>query len=575
MTLKRKILLMFTIFVLLTLTWSWIIFRELTMEQITTQNEWDLGSFAVILGRRLESNGLESIKDLVKPLDELRLTLVGPSGNVLFDSEEDARRMDNHLNRPEIKTAFTSANGEGSSLRYSDTLKTWYNYYALLLNNGDVIRVASPIKKIDRIFSQSMGRFFIWITPAFLMLSFLWLWLTKRLFMPIESLIESAGNMNLNENSTQPLKFPLKGDPEIQRLGYALNEMGERLISALIDIRRRREELSQIVEALPVGVVLTDSFHKIRYVNTVAKTLFFFFSSVTKGCIVDRMLPNREIINMLDSDDQSKDFYLPLNNMYVNIGSLSVSGGKLLVVRDLTNEKNIEEMRRNFIIDAGHEFQTPLTVIRMAAELLLSEEIKISVVGKNNLENIIRQQERLTELVDELLLLTKTDNPSTQDNTEEINISELILGITGEIKTNPSADNTKIEVTISEEYALVTGRKLELERALSNVIENAVKYSQDVANPHVRISLNREDVNGYSYFKITVEDNGPGISDGKAIFEPFRRGDSARSRKGSKNKGGYGLGLSITKRVIESLGGKISIEKTDLGGASFVILLRN
>jgi two-component system phosphate regulon sensor histidine kinase PhoR len=480
--------------------------------------------------------------------------------------------MDNHLNRPEVIAARSSANGEGSSMRYSNTLKVWFNYYTLRLSDDNVLRLASPIKKMDEIFSESRARFFAWITPAFLMLIFLWSWLAKHLFIPIESFIESAGKINLNENPAKLLKFPLKGDSEIQRLGSALNEMGERLNNALIDIQRRREELSQIVEALPVGVVLTDSLHKIRYVNTVAIKLLGDTSTVTKGSIVDRMLPNREIINMLDSEDQSKDFSFPLKNLHVNIGSLSVSGGKLLVIRDLTNETNIEEIRRNFIIDAGHEFQTPLTVIRMAAELLLSEEATISDIGKNNLEKIIRQQERLTELVDELLLLTKTDNSAAQEDSEEINISKIMHRITDEIKANPSASNTNFEVLISGENASITGRELEIERALSNVIENAVKYSQDVANPHVRISLNKAS-NGHHNFRILIEDNGPGIFDEKAIFEPFRRGDSARSRKEAKTKGGYGLGLSIAKRVIESHGGKISIEKTDLGGAAFVILL--
>lgn len=575
MTLKRKIIFMFAAFVLLTLAGSWIIFSELAMEQLLAQNKSDHANFAAILGRQFESSGVEAIEKYVKQTDEIRITLIDRSGKVLFDSEEDAYKMDNHKNRPEVKAAFTSENAEGSDTRYSDTIKTWFNYYALKLNDNTVLRFASPIKSsINRIFTESRTKFFIWIAPAFLMLSFLWLWLTKRLFVPIESLIESAGKVNINENEAQLPNFPLSGDAEIQRLGYALNEMGGRLVSALVDIQRRREELSQIVEALPVGVILTDSFHKIRYVNTIAKTLLGEASSVSKGSIVDRILPNREIVAMLDSEDISKDFYFPRNNLHVNIGSLSVSGGKLLVIRDLTKEKNIEEMRRNFIIDAGHEFQTPLTVIRMASELLLSEESTISVTGQDNLSNIIRQQERLTGLVDELLLLTKADNPITQENIEEINLSEVMHRVTNDIKANPTAHNTKFEISISEENAVIAGRALEIERALSNVIENAVKYTHDVPNPHVRICLKREEKDGHSDFRIIVEDNGPGISDDKLIFEPFRRGDSARSRKGTKNKGGYGLGLSIAKRVIESHGGSIFVTKTDLGGACFVITLK-
>ena len=575
MTLKRKILTMFTTFAILMFAGTWIIFRSLTMEQLTEQSRSNLADFALILGRQFESSGIESFEKHIETSDGLRVTLIELSGKVLFDSEENAEQMDNHLNRPEIKEAFTTANGEGSSLRYSDTLNLWFNYYALKLNNNMVIRIASPIQRMNIIFSKSRAKFYIWVAPAFLMLSFIWIWLTKRLFIPIESIIKSADNIHLNENSVHLPKFPLMGDPEMQRLGNSLNDMGERLNNALIDIRRRREELSQIVEALPVGVVLTDSLHKIRYVNTIAKKLLGGTPFVKKGSIVDQILPNREIIDMLDSEDKSKDFYLPLKNTYVNIGSLGVSGGKLLVIRDLTVEKNVEEMRRNFIIDASHEFQTPLTVIRMAAELLLSDETKISIVSKNNLGKIIRQQERLTELVDELLLLTNTDNAAMQENCEEMNLGEIIAGITDGIVTNPYADKTKIEVAISPENAPFPGRKQEIKRALSNVIENAFKYSKDALNPHVKISLSMESNAGSSCYRITVEDNGPGISDEKAIFEPFRRGDSSRSRKGTNSNGGLGLGLSIAKRIIESHGGSISVEKTDLGGAAFVILLNS
>ncbi|MCL1940780.1 MAG: hypothetical protein FWG09_02470, partial [Synergistaceae bacterium] len=199
MTLKRKILFMFAVFVLLTLAGSWIIFREFTKEQLAAQNENDLANFAVILGRQFENDGLKSIEERVKAADGLRVTLIEPSGRVLFDSVEDARKMDNHLSRPEVTMAYTSAAGEGSSLRYSDTMKIWFNYYALKLNGGNVIRLASPIKNMDRIFSAGRAKFFIWIAPAFLMLSFLWVWLTKRLFTPIEQLIESAGGVRLSE----------------------------------------------------------------------------------------------------------------------------------------------------------------------------------------------------------------------------------------------------------------------------------------------------------------------------------------------------------------------------------------
>ena len=106
MTLKRKILFMFAIFVFLTFTGSWIIFREFVKEQLTTQSINDLANFAIILGRQYENSGLELFGKYIKNDDELRVTFIDSSGKVLFDSEENAQKMDNHFNRPEVRAAL-------------------------------------------------------------------------------------------------------------------------------------------------------------------------------------------------------------------------------------------------------------------------------------------------------------------------------------------------------------------------------------------------------------------------------------------------------------------------------------
>lgn len=560
MTLNRKILGIFAALMLLTLLGAWIVFRSIARETLAAQNGGDLANFAEFIARQLNCSDIKQVENCISGVNGIRLTLIQPSGKVVFDSQEKAYGMDNHLSRPEIKSA--AAEGFGVDRRYSETLKVWLNYYARKISTPEgefILRLSSPLREIENNFSKLSSTFFAWVLPIILLLFFFGIWLTQRLFSPIEAIVKTAGELKFNEESFN-VKFPLRGDPEIQRLSNALNEMGKRLTIALGDIKRRREELSRIIEALPVGVVLTDTSHKIRYVNDVARDLLGETSGITKGGLVNRLLPNRGMSDMLESPDRSEEFHFPQRGKYVMVTSVSVSGagGKLLVILDLTREKNIEEMRRNFIIDAGHEFQTPLTIIRMAAELLMDDP-EIDVNDSKNLEKIIDAQKRLTELVDELLLLTKADSLNSADSID-VDISDMLRKITVKLKDSPSALKTKFELDLDEKI-LIKGNMEQLERAFSNIIGNAIKYSQDIENPYIKIRLKGRNV--------SVSDNGIGISNDiiDQIFEPFRRGDSARG------KGGYGLGLSIVKRVIEAHGGKISVSNNSDAGCTFSIEL--
>jgi two-component system phosphate regulon sensor histidine kinase PhoR len=578
-----------------------------------------------------EGGGIKGLSARVSNLGDWpgRVTLIDGQGAVLYDSSgSEAEAMDNHLQRPEIRSAL--ARGTGVSLRYSATLRAHMHYYALKTrdNAGQVvfIRVACPISAFTRILSAFLRRSAAALVSVGALSLFFWIWLAKRLFKPLEEIVGRSRQIG-----TADARFPIFRDVELQRLSEALNTMSERLREADADIRSRREELARIIEALPIGIVLMDSARKVRYLNGVTRFLFGDTGGVVKGSPVERLIPNGEIYDMLDGPDTSKVVFLTPpgsaegglleGGLMVEVSAISLATGRLMTLRDVTEERRLEETRRNFTIDAGHELQTPLTAIRAAAELLMEElaaegapidtpaeniliedtlikDISVEDTpveeisteepqkGKHErlqglLSTILRQQERMTSLIDDLLLLVKLSDSkgklASAERTPE-DLVELLETVADEFRGNPAARSVVIQTAALDDPELgapFRANRSELLRALSNIVDNAVRKCGEKygASPsgRVKLELRKKDL----LWIITVADNGPGVSPEVAaqISKSFRGGTKTRNR-GKWGSEGHGLGLSIAARVIESHGGSIELlSSSSLGGADFEIRL--
>jgi two-component system phosphate regulon sensor histidine kinase PhoR len=323
----------------------------------------------------------------------------------------------------------------------------------------------------------------------------------------------------------------------------------------------------------------------------VTRFLFGDTGDVIKGSPVERLIPNGEIYDMLDTDTSGVVFLTPPANaegdgMIVEVSTVSLATGRLMTLRDVTEERRLEEIRRNFTIDAGHELQTPLTAVRAAAELLMEEldmkefdgEPKKHEWLQSLLSTILRQQERMTSLIDDLLLLVKlSDSKLTLAERTSEDWIDLLETVAEEFRDNPAARSIVIETPKArsdpEATAPFRGNRSELLRAISNIVDNAVRKCREKYGTHpggrVKLDLQRKD----AQWVITVADNGPGVSleVAEQISKSFRNGTKTRNR-GKWGSDGHGLGLSIAARVIESHGGSIELlSSSSLGGADFEI----
>jgi two-component system phosphate regulon sensor histidine kinase PhoR len=583
MTLKGKVVALVAVFLTVVPGLCLFFFYGAVKAEMEKENLDRMTSYAKSFERAFLSEGEAGLAAYEAGLRPWlgRVTLVGGDGVVRFDSAESAQQFDNHLNRPEVRAAFKD--GVGSGLRYSATLRTHLHYYALKTESPEghvsFIRVAYPVSALTRVLTALLWRSALAAASITVLSVLFWLWLTNRLFRPLEEIIRRSEQVGTGFSDA---RFPIFHEVELQRLSAALNVMSERLRNADADIRSRREELARIVEALPIGVLLLDAGLKVRYLNGVTRALFSDRGEVVKGSPVERLIPSGEIYSMLDGPDACGTVLLTPppggeEALAVEVRVVPLATGRLMTLRDVTESRRMEETRRNFTIDAGHEFQTPLTAIRAAAELLLDNLATTATQRgsgmeekKSLLSTILRQQERMTSLIDDLLLLAKLENPSqkTAERAPE-DLLELLNAVTDDFRENPSARSVTFELLTSLPSALIMGNWSELLRAVSNVVDNAARKSGEKKHGgKVRLELWKEG----AQWVVTVSDNGPGIEleVARRVFKSFQRGP-ARARWGSE---GHGLGLSIAARVIHAHGGSLGLLPfSPLGGAAFEIRL--
>lgn len=582
LALKKKIAILMTSAVLVIGLAAWLILYRTERNDSVEYTRTMLSRYLNLITVSGEEKGVDGIRKISNIWTLLypdgRVTVISLMGDVVMDTKADASQMENHYTRGEVAEAFER--GEGSELRYSKTQGEWQIYMAKRVivpgSPGDayVVRLSYPVAKLSGLI-KSVTIPFIRYFSLILVLVWLGIYLVLRLIMnPLQSLSRAAAQIARGEKA----RFPITNDGEIQALSNTLNTMQDSLQKTIREAQERKEELAQLVGALPIGVILIDDEKKIRYINKEAATICGRGELPLRGSSVELILPSHELYLMLDEPDMGKSLSVMRGGtaaMQVEATTLVLPRGRLIVLQDLTEKARLEEIRRDFFIDAGHEFQTPLAIIRTGLELLKSSpQMKEPERAEDveTIESLLRQQERISGLVDDLLLLVRLDADPMRKNLADVDLAEVADEVKDEISALPQVKDMDVEITAPEGGAHVTGVYGDLRRALLNLMENAHKYIQTAGSPSgiIRVSIDAEG----EMWRLTVDDNGSGVAENERelIFERFRRGDSHRAR-GRKKNGGYGLGLSISRRIIERHGGTLELGESKLGGTAFVIRL--
>lgn len=477
------------------------------------------------------------------------------------------------VDHPEVMEAFEK--GTGYSEDYSDILSQKYIYLATAFDfHGKryVMRSAFPYKYVNDL-TRDFELGFLILSSVVLLLFTLMMWLIiHRLSLPIQQIITDITPYQEGRTSHLPeikLYNPHSVD-DFSRLANTLNSLSAKIQSHINTITYERDEKEAILESLIEGVVAIDGNMRITYANDMALRLL----KVTNQNVLGEdfsIFDQPHFTELLINCQHQRQVITEMTTMKLNgrklylhvVAAPNRRDGAILVIQDQSSHYRMLEMRKEFIANASHELKTPITVIRGFAETLnehpdLPRQTVIEVT-----EKIVRSCKKMTRLIKDLLTISDIENmPET--NLLDCDLEELTDRCRSLVlDAYPTAE---IEIINNSDTPVhLTAEPHLMEMALTNLMENAAKYSNQPA--HITVTLTHQ---GDSV-TISITDQGIGIppADLEHIFRRFYTVDKARSRK----LGGSGLGLSIVENVIEKHFGRISVESVVDEGTTFTIVL--
>jgi len=546
--------------------------------------EEDLKTRATLLVpqvHRLFNDSLSQIDSLCKaigPKVKTRFTIILPNGTVIGDSYEDITTMDNYGDRPEVRMALN--NTVGISTRFSQTLKRPLMYVAEpVTENGTILfilRASIPVISISDTYNTISQRIISAGVLVICIAGILSILVSRRLSKPLEDLrrgAESFARGNLRS------KLPLPNSRETAELASAMNTMARQLDERIRTITRQGNEQRLILASMIEGVIAVDNDEKIILINQAAAHMLGRSEQTMTGKWVQESFRNAEVQRFIRDALHSKEtiekeikaLTKDEGEITLHMSGTQIRGendevtGALAVLHNITDIKKLENIRRDFVANVSHELRTPLTSIKGFVETLLDGAMKQPEELERFLSIISNHVNRLNSIIDDLMSLSYLEKEIYSDvKFDEVHLDAIVKDAV-EV-CHIKAQQRKIGIHVAGLSGIVTtGNPSLLEQAIINLIDNAIKYSDE--NTKVTIVTQKREKS----ITIDVTDEGPGITAEHLprLFERFYRIDKARSRK----LGGTGLGLSIVKHIIAAHNGSVTVHSIPQKGSTFTIHL--
>jgi len=550
----------------LILFFSFRVFKNFYISSITDELKLLGNALEPEVTPYLEEKRFQALDVLVKDLGskiKTRITVIDTQGVVLADSQRDPKLMENHRNRPEIIQALT--NGVGSFSRYSTTIKEDMLYVALpVRENGKtvaIVRLSVLLQDLHNllailqkeIFKSALIILVICLIGAFIFL--------KSLTRPIKKLNIAFQKVASGDFET---KVFLKRNDEVKQLADSFNLMTDQTKTLFHELSFQKDNLNSIFASIQEGFAVLDNKGRIILSNES-------FKNITQNKLVDgklyweviRDVKFGELVKKVRGNKRNLSEELELTGKFYLCSAtfLTLREQIVIVFSDITETKNMEKIKRDFVVNVSHELRTPLTAIKGFAETL---EEEVDGNAKTYAEVIKRNTDRLISIVQDLLLLSELEEKGSKLESDDVNLTHLVDNVIRIFKSRLTEKGLDFQLSVENGLPVLKGDSFKLEQMLINLLDNAIKYTE---KGKVVLALKRKD----ETVEIIVEDTGIGIPQEhlSRIFERFYVVDKSRSKK----LGGTGLGLSIVKHIVLSHKGTIAVESSLTKGTTFTISL--
>ncbi|MFH0872498.1 MAG: ATP-binding protein [bacterium] len=556
----------------------------LRVEQLQAQLGQETQMMKTLLEERFVkepfSYQMDAWADRLAPYLGARITIIDREGKVWADSElngSDLRQAERHGGRPEVQEALSK--GLGQSIRYSATQRCRMLYVAVRLEPEakgpplGVIRLALPLSALDRLYSQVNG-FLLAAFLSALLLGLLFAYILSR-FLSQPILEMASVSRRMAEGDFHKKVRGIRGGRELAELGFAINRMAEEISRTIREVTLQRGNLEAILLGMNEGVMVLDRSERIVLMNPSLKESFSL-GSPPEGKTLMEALRNAKIQEIVSramaqgSQVVREEISFPgppLRTFLVSAVSTPVEGSPdvVCVFHDITEFRRLETIRRDFVANASHELKTPLSSIKGYAETLLDGALEDQNCARGFVETILRQADHLTRLINDLLDLTRIESGKIELRPILLRLQEVIPQILEPFRPLWESKRLKVEVEVSSSLPSTHTDQGAFRQILSNLIDNAIKFTPPGGQIGVRASIQGEDL------QVAVKDSGVGIPSIELprIFERFYRADANQPRPPEST----GLGLAIVKHLVLAQGGQVWAESELGAGSTFYFTL--
>jgi two-component system, OmpR family, phosphate regulon sensor histidine kinase PhoR len=570
----RKFLLTSVALIAVALGIANILLTRYTAERERALAQQEMAQSLRLLSSEFVSNPPKDVQLWANHTDEIlrsRVTLIDGRGVVLADSRHDPETMENHRERPEVIAAL--AGRSGSAIRHSATMDIDFSYRAIPLDAPSrpriVLRLAVPLTQVAASIA-AMRSLILRASLAAALIAMILAYFFARLFASRIRRIENYAKELVNEDYSKTLRA--ESDDELGSVERSLRSMAEHFRKMLEMLSQESSLRAVILDSMFEGILAVEHNLHVTFFNDAFARAFRIgapnpgqpVAQIVRDPALHALLsrvirtrvPAREKLSLINAEGRIFDVQAAPLIERENAGAIAT-------FHDVTELERLERVRKDFVANISHELGTPLAAIQGYAETLRDGALEDAENSRRFLNIIISHSERINRLASDLLMLSEIETERTPAAAERISVVELAENALRTMAAHADEHRVLAYLNAADDV-YITAHKGRLERAISNLLLNAINYNRP--DGEVRIDVRRADATA----KISVADNGIGIAtqDIPRIFERFYRVDKARSR----DTGGTGLGLSIVKHVVERAGGSVVVE-SQLGKGSIFTLV--
>ena len=528
------------------------------------------------LDGKLNSPGLpEYIQEIGQETGK-RFTLITDEGNVVADSTTGTRDIGPHGTRQEILIA--KREGVGFSQRHSDTLDQQMMYLARRVDEeqdatGGYVRVAVSMVSISEAVSSVQRYVWFFAIGLGALTALLMAFLSARFLQPLSTFAETARKIGEGEYETRTTMR--HRNDEWGELGDAFEHMRTELKQRETRLVANSQRLEAVLSSMIEGVLAVEPNGEVMLANGAACRMLSFHREKLVGRKLVEVVRVPELSKAIEKSQRERTFskteFKTLGDsnrtLKARVSMLADEDkpGVAVVLHDVTELRQLETMRQDFVANVSHELKTPLASIKAYAETLRMGALKDESKNMQFLEQIEFQADTLNQQIQDLLQLARVESGEKTFSISDVDVNLICESLHRQFLDAALGRHLELQLKLNQPSPIARCDADAIETVVKNLIVNAIHYTPEGGRVSILTTVEDSEV------VISIVDTGIGIAPDQQtrIFERFYRVDKARSR----DMGGTGLGLAIVKHLTQSFGGSVTLESQLGKGSSFHVRL--